>query len=51
MQQHPEYIQYDMDDFKNLKENFVLHDFGRYQNDVPLSLEKEHISYLVLKKR
>ncbi len=51
MKQHPEYVQYQMDDFKNLKENFILHDFGEYQNDVPLSLEKEHISYLVLKKR
>jgi len=51
MKQHPDYIQYEMDDFKNLKENFLIQDFWEYQNDVPFSLEKEHIRYLVLKKR
>lgn len=51
MKTHQDYVQYHFDDFRNLKENFIISDFGEYSKDVPYSLEKEHIWYIVLKKR
>lgn len=51
MKCHPEYFQYSIDDFGDLKENFILKDFWEYHKEVPYTVEFEHIGYVVLQKR